>query len=239
MKNPEYYSNDYSIILQFIPNTCKTILDIGCAYGFLGKNIKNRTEKELVGIELDRDAAKQAEKYFDKVVVGDIETLELDLKEHYFDCIIFADILEHLKDPWTLLKKIKKYLKPEGVLVASIPNVKHYTVLRELLLGLWNYKPAGILDDSHLRFFTLQTIQKMFQDAGYTINSVKPTRYNDTFEDYAAKLHKLEQNNLNETLAQITKLLYSDKQLKTVNFSKDYLKTLMHFQYVVIAKPSN
>ncbi|MDD5136469.1 MAG: class I SAM-dependent methyltransferase, partial [Candidatus Omnitrophica bacterium] len=127
---------------------------------------------EIAGIELDADAAQEAGKHLDKVITGDVETTELPFSQGYFDCIVYGDILEHLVDPWALLEKHKKYLKPKGYIVASIPNIAHYKTVKMLRRYEWNYEDAGILDRSHLRFFTIKSIRKMFADAGFDIIAV-------------------------------------------------------------------
>lgn len=163
-------------ILNLIPNNVKKVLDIGCSTGSIGKQIKQRRYVEVVGIELNKKMAKIAKENLDKVIVGNIEKISLAdyLKPNYFDCIICADILEHLKNPWDVLKSITSFLNDEGTVIASIPNIRHYTTINNLLFrGYWPYRERGIHDKAHLRFFTLKNIREMFQNVGLKIIKIK------------------------------------------------------------------
>lgn len=170
--NPAYTGrrND---ILTLIPNTARKVLDVGCSIGILGKQIKQRNNNaEVIGIELDEQMAKAAKEKLDKVIIENVEKINLAdyFAPNYFDCIIFADILEHLKNPWDLLKNATTSLSNEGVVVASIPNVRHYTSIINLLFkGFWPYRERGIHDKTHLRFFTLKNIEELFQYANLKI----------------------------------------------------------------------
>ncbi|MBN1897725.1 MAG: class I SAM-dependent methyltransferase [Spirochaetes bacterium] len=174
LKKPkEYYSIDRKDVLEMIPADSNNILDIGCGEGRLGRDLEQRGAKNLVGVERCPKAAKKAKKVFNRVLVGDIETMRFPFKRNYFDCIICADVLEHLIDPVSLLVKLKDHLKKEGCLIASIPNVQHYTVSFRLLWGQWDYRSSGILDETHLRFFTLKTIKDLFFRSGFLIVKIK------------------------------------------------------------------
>lgn len=143
------------------------LLEIGCACGGTLLEIKNKYKNaSLFGVELNPNAAVVATS-FAQVISANIEETELDFPEGFFDYIILADVLEHLQNPWIVLEKIKKYLKHGGKVLASIPNVMHFSVIRNMLNGNWTYEDAGILDKTHLRFFTLNEINKMFLEAGY------------------------------------------------------------------------
>ncbi|MFX4263647.1 class I SAM-dependent methyltransferase [Pelotomaculum propionicicum] len=163
-------------ILNLIPSDVKKVLDVGCSIGKLGEQIKSRYSAEVVGIELDKKMGEVALVKLDKVIIGDIELLELDsiLEVKYFDCIILADILEHLKNPWIVLKKIIKYLSDEGIIILSIPNVRHYSTIIELLVkSNWPYRDRGIHDKSHLRFFTLKNIRELLNYANLTATHIE------------------------------------------------------------------
>ena len=155
--NPSYIGqrND---ILNLIPRSAKNIFDVGCSVGMLGKQIKQKYHVEVVGLEVNKEMALIAKNNVDKIIVADAEVLNFSyyFPVGYFDCIIFADILEHLHDPWTVLKNITEVLSEEGVVIASIPNIRHYTTLINLIFkGIWPYRDRGIHDKTHLRFFTL------------------------------------------------------------------------------------
>lgn len=183
-------------IADLIPCDSKKILDLGCGVGTLGENIKRDNDAEIIGVELDRMMAEIARKKLDRVIVGDVERIRLEdhLSPDYFDCIVFADILEHLKEPWSVLKGTTKFLRDEGIIIASIPNIRHYATILDLAIkGYWPYTERGIHDRTHLRFFTLTNIEEMFQSAGLEIVRLerkyriieRPHRYN-RFSRYLA-----------------------------------------------------
>jgi 2-polyprenyl-3-methyl-5-hydroxy-6-metoxy-1,4-benzoquinol methylase len=175
-----YFRNSRYDILPLIPNECFEILDCGCGAGILGRTIKQRQPCYITGIDLNAEAAKAARCSLDKVMTGDIETLIYsdELAAGNWDCIILADILEHLSDPWALLKKCYWLLEPGGVIVISIPNVSHFSVLGPLLFkDKFHYDDYGILDRTHLRFFTITEIRNALFNAGFKIDLVKHNEY--------------------------------------------------------------
>ena len=166
-KAGEYLMSQRSEIVSLVPDGAKKILDVGCAAGDVGLAIKKKLECEVVGIEIDSKKAEIASSKMDKVIIGDVEKTDPSLKAGYFDCIIFADVLEHLKTPAEVLKKYIGYLKDDGLIVISIPNIRHIKVLFDLIaLGEWEYRPSGIMDEGHLRFFTLKSSKRMIEEAG-------------------------------------------------------------------------
>lgn len=172
--NPSYIGmrND---ILNLMPDNVSKVLDIGCSIGALGKQIKQKYNVEVVGLEVNKEMALIAKNNVDKVIIADVEALNFNhyFPAGYFDCIIFADILEHLKDPWSVLTNINDMLSGEGVVIASIPNIRHYTTIIELVVkGYWPYRERGIHDRSHLRFFTLKNIIEMFENSGLKISRI-------------------------------------------------------------------
>ena len=163
-------------ILNLIPNKVHKVLDIGCSIGMLGKQLKQRNNVEVIGVEINKEMASIAKNNLDKVIIADVENLNFNdyFPSGYFDCIIFADILEHLKAPWTVLKKATEVLSNNGQVVASIPNVRHYTTILELIFkGSWPYRERGIHDRTHLRFFTLKNIKELFEHCGLKINKIE------------------------------------------------------------------
>lgn len=169
-KSKQYFSYVRYDVLNLIPQNVKIILDVGCGEGQTSAVAKKTLNASVaVGVEPFLAAAKVAEMNLDRVLTSDIEVLDLDYPEGYFDCIICADVLEHTRDPWTVLKKLYYYLSDDGFLVASIPNVQNFLVIKKLLRGTFDYEDSGILDKTHLRFFTLTTIKKMFDETGYEI----------------------------------------------------------------------
>lgn len=158
-------------------STPKKVLDVGCSIGTLGREIKKIFKNcEVSGIELFPEMANLAKNLIDKVVIGDVETLKLQthFEPNYFDIIIFADILEHLKNPWKLLKEYNQFLRNDGIVIASIPNVRHYSTIFSLVfLNYWPYRTRGINDFTHLRFFTIRNIKILFEEAGFKIIKIK------------------------------------------------------------------
>jgi 2-polyprenyl-3-methyl-5-hydroxy-6-metoxy-1,4-benzoquinol methylase len=169
-----YYEQSRPELQALIPHGARRVLDVGCGAGALGAALKRRGAVEVIGVEADPEAADAAALILDRVHRGDIESLNLPYPPGTFDCIVLADILEHLRDPWGLLRRIAPLLAPRGQLIASLPNVRHWSVLRGLLDGEWTYLPAGILDRGHLRFFTLKSGRALFEAAGLRIVEVHP-----------------------------------------------------------------
>ncbi len=174
-KPDSYYQNVRNDLFPLIPESASTILEVGCAAGMTGKELKKRPGVFVAGVENDPEAAALARKVLDDVVEGNIEDMELPYSENSFDCILFADVLEHLIDPLSVLKKTRKYLKPGGTVVASIPNVQFMGLIHHLVDGNWTYQKEGILDETHLRFFTFKEMEKLFIRAGFEIGQVEET----------------------------------------------------------------
>src|SRR5688500_10369431 len=135
--------------------TGKRVLELGCATGYVSR-VLVENGCEVVGIELDAEAAKRAMEHCEFVVVGDLEVLDLaeELGDRQFDVIVAADTLEHLKNPEIVLERLHPFFAPNGYLVASIPNIAHGSVRLALLEGRFPYSQTGLLDDTHLRFYT-------------------------------------------------------------------------------------
>lgn len=172
-KDPQYFEFPRPEILELVPQDAKRVLDVGCGAGALGASIKHRQTSEVWGIEADDDAASLAEVRLDRVLFGDVESLSENIPHRFFDCIIFGDVLEHLQNPDELLQKAKDWLQYDGIVVASIPNVRNHSVVKSLLAGNWTYESAGLLDKTHLHFFTRQDIEEMFRQAGFQIEKLQ------------------------------------------------------------------
>jgi 2-polyprenyl-3-methyl-5-hydroxy-6-metoxy-1,4-benzoquinol methylase len=172
-KPAHYYNAPRREMLPFIPMEAGRILEIGCGEGRFGAELKRvRSEMgithDVTGVELDSERAKVAIANLNRVIVANVEQDELGLTPESFDCIVCNDVLEHLVSPWRVLESLKGLLAPGGCLVASIPNVRYWGVLKDLLLeGEWRYADEGVLDATHLRFFTRRSIARMFEESGY------------------------------------------------------------------------
>lgn len=172
-KFQEYYQSGRGEMLDLVPLSAQRILELGCGSGAFGRALKARGAEEVVGIELQAGPAAEAGQVLDKVIIANVDLAFPELPTAYFDCIVCNDVLEHLVDPWTVLSKLTVSLKPGGVVVASIPNVRHHKVVRRLFWsGHWRYEDAGILDRTHLRFFTRQTAIELLSGAGLKVEHV-------------------------------------------------------------------
>lgn len=174
IKPDRYYAQARPEMIDFIPISSNKILDAGCGEGEFSRQLKDELNAEVWGAEIDPNAAALAKKKIDRVIVGDISQLINKLPDAYFDCIVFNDVLEHLVDPFRMLQEIKGKINTGGVIVCSIPNVRYFRTLKKLLVQKqWKYKNDGILDKTHLRFFTYRSIIDMFDSLGYEILKIE------------------------------------------------------------------
>jgi 2-polyprenyl-3-methyl-5-hydroxy-6-metoxy-1,4-benzoquinol methylase len=170
---PEYY---YECLrpemLAYVPPLCRSVLDVGCGTGNFGASIRKRTGCEVWGVESNAESIRKAEQNIDKVFHGYFGP-ELDLPPGYFDCIVFNDVLEHMLDPASALVLARALLSSGGSIVASIPNIRQFPTVWKLIIGGdWQYQEIGILDKTHLRFFTRLSIMRLFQGAGFEIQRI-------------------------------------------------------------------
>lgn len=175
-----YYEASRPEMLKYIPAGVQTCLEFGCGQGGFSAILKERFGAECWAVEINTVVAQEAAKKLNRVINADAAECLEELPDGYFDCIILLDVLEHLVDPYSLLLGIKSKLTKEGLIVASIPNIRYYRTLVKLVIhGDWDYKEKGILDRTHLRFFTRRSIIKMFEEHGYEIlemEGINPTR---------------------------------------------------------------
>ena len=166
---PGYYRNSRPELAELVPATARRVLEIGCAAGEMGRLLKSqRPGIQVVGIEREEAAAALARQHLDGVIRGDIESLaDLPYPVGWFDCLVFGDVLEHLREPEAILRRLLAWLAADGAVVASIPNVRHQSVLLELMVnGRWQYRDEGLLDRTHLRFFTLAEVRALLNAVG-------------------------------------------------------------------------
>ena len=175
-KDQNYYSGIRWDLISFVSEGNNRILEIGCGEANTGKALKEQGKAiEVIGIETVPEIARIAETKIDKVLCVDVETIELPFSEGYFDYVIMGDLLEHLYDPWLLIRKLRPYLKQGGYIIASIPNIRNWRIIKSLVLkGEWKYCPDGLLDDTHLRFFTKKSILNLFSSKDFSVHRLIP-----------------------------------------------------------------
>jgi hypothetical protein len=163
-----YYAGCNQSILKAVPPAARTILEVGCGEGQLGARLKQFVpERSVFGIEREPAVAARATARLDRVFVLDVEKDDPPLEPDSLDCILYGDVLEHLVDPEAVLIRHRRFLKQNGSILCSVPNVQHHSLLTALLCGDWQYTTAGLLDSTHLRFFSYSTFFKLLLDAGY------------------------------------------------------------------------
>ena len=159
--------NSHTLMVELVGSS-KRVLDVGCANGYLAEVLVGHGCK-VSGVEYDPVAAEEARKHLETLVVGDLEQLDLvaELGEGRFDVIVFGDVLEHLRDPLPVLRQARALLAPGGYVVISIPNIAHGAVRLTLLQGRFDYRPLGLLDSTHIRFFTRDNLKALLHEAGF------------------------------------------------------------------------
>jgi 2-polyprenyl-3-methyl-5-hydroxy-6-metoxy-1,4-benzoquinol methylase len=148
----------------------KRVLELGCSFGYISEAMQKRG-CTVTGIEMDADAAERAEQFCERVIVGDLDTMDLRaaVGDVRFDAALCGDVLEHLRDPVAVLRQVAELLVPEGYVVASIPNVAHGSIRLALMQERFEYRDIGLLDQTHIHLFTRHSIEEAFRDAGLTI----------------------------------------------------------------------
>ncbi|MBP7204450.1 MAG: class I SAM-dependent methyltransferase [Propionivibrio sp.] len=161
-------------ILNLIPPDCKRVIEIGSSSGALAREYKKINPAcHYTGIEIDGEYAEQSMRYCDRVIHGSIESFDdNDFKALLpSDCWIFADVLEHLVDPWALLRRIRSHSTDDTSIVVCLPNAQHWSVQARLNCGRFVYEDSGLLDRTHLRWFTRLTLIELFSSTGFQIVS--------------------------------------------------------------------
>ena len=195
------YTSTREDIMSFIPYGTKQVLDVGCAKGLLGAAIKQKLSCTVYGIELNAHMADEARTRLDKVFCADIEQAVLPFQEA-IDVLIFGDILEHLMNPRSVLQNAQKWLKHDGIVIASIPNTAHYSLILDLIRGRWDYIPWGLLCVTHIRFFTRTSILEIFRKSGYSVITIAPQAWPLHLRDKLTRMLSafLNVNNLGEDI---------------------------------------
>jgi SAM-dependent methyltransferase len=168
------YETPRAEIAARVPPGARRVLDLGCAKGGLATLLSG---VEVVGVELDEGYAAAAERHCARVVRADAEELarrdDLATELGRFDCLVAADVLEHLVDPWSALRAYARLLEPGGTAVVSLPNVAHWSTYAALARGSWPRRPEGIHDATHLRWFTLRDALELVEQAGLRVAAVE------------------------------------------------------------------
>jgi GT2 family glycosyltransferase/2-polyprenyl-3-methyl-5-hydroxy-6-metoxy-1,4-benzoquinol methylase len=168
-------NTSHAIMLGLVGGS-KRVLDVGCAAGDLARALVGRG-CTVSGVELDEAAAAAAKPVLERLVVGDVSSLDLpaELGHGAFDVVVFGDVLEHLTDPLPVLRSAKELLAPGGYVVISVPNIAHADVRLSLLNGDFTYRPLGLLDETHVRFFTRRSLYALVTEAGFAPADVRRT----------------------------------------------------------------
>ena len=171
-KPVDYFAEARREMLPFVPAHCRRLLDVGCGAGRFGELLKQSRNIEIWGVEPVASAAAKASAKLNHVINGPFDA-ETELPAGTFDCVIFNDVLEHMVAPEQALRYAKGLLSPGGVVVASIPNIRTLPVMWQLLVrARWEYTDCGLLDRTHLRFFTKSSIEEMFRSQGYLLEGI-------------------------------------------------------------------
>ena len=221
-KDRGYFQQERREIEAMIPAGASRILDVGCGEGMLGRILLQKGAAEVVGIEADLAVAQRAQGNLSRVLQGDVESLTLPFEDGYFDCIVLADVLEHLKDPLSTMIRLQRHLSDSGTIVASIPNVRFFDVIRRLAEGRWEYQEFGILDKTHLRFFTKKEIEVLFLQAGLELSGISENL--SPLYDTLPSAHSGEVSFGRVTLHGLT---------------REETKDLFVFQYLVVARKAD
>ena len=172
--NEDYFSRVNYDLFSVIPGGLSCVLEVGCGSGEMGLLYKAKYPKSrYFGIELDSNAAIRAESKIDAVLNVDVEDFDQYWNDFpLVDCLVYGDVLEHLRDPWNVLRQHSLRLERSGVVVACIPNVQHWSVLATLMRGNWPVMDEGLFDRTHLRWFTKRGICELFSRSGFTITAM-------------------------------------------------------------------
>jgi len=212
-----------SNIYALVPDSVAKILEVGTGSGSLAAAIKKKIPfVEYVGVEISSEYANLSRAHCDKVYLDNFEKPNYKLIQEISnaDCIIFSDVLEHFVDPWSVLEMLRLTMKPSACIIASIPNIQHWSIQLRLNGGDWSYSENGLLDKTHLRFFTRQTICALFEKTGFIITHIEPRIFN-----FPNQIQAL------DIIAKITSLLSGNEEASRLDASA--------FQYVITAQPKS
>ena len=172
MKPAGYFGQDRVELVRLLPRPLGVVLDVGCGEGRTGASLRAAGATRIVGIELDEASAAAAAESYDEVRTGAVES-ELDSIAGPFDTILLYDLLEHLVDPWEVLRRLHAVASPGARVHVSMPNARHWSLLRDLAVrGTFGYTPAEHRDVTHLRWFTRSDLVDLLESTGWAVDSV-------------------------------------------------------------------
>ncbi|MEQ1672822.1 MAG: class I SAM-dependent methyltransferase [Hyphomicrobium sp.] len=176
IKPASYFSKARADFVDRLPrDPSAQILEIGCGTGATGAlALSEGCCGRYVGVELFETAATEAREVLTEVITGNVETLAFDFHPAEFDAIILSEVLEHLVEPGEVLKSLSRFVRPGGLLLASSPNISHWRVIRELVMGRFTLADQGVFDRTHLRWFTPETFSAMAEAAGFDVDELGP-----------------------------------------------------------------
>jgi 2-polyprenyl-3-methyl-5-hydroxy-6-metoxy-1,4-benzoquinol methylase len=200
-------------MLRLIGNH-KQVVDFGCATGYFAQ-LLTQQQCIVTGVEINPEAAKVAEQYCQEVIVADLDFVSVKeiLPNRQFDVAVFGDVLEHLRNPWQVLQDTKEILTEDGYVVASIPNIAHGAIRLALLQGRFEYTEFGILDNTHLRFFTRKTVQDLLENSGYLLKDLESTKL-----AFFANNNLVPQININDFDSEMINRMQQDENIDTLQF---------------------
>lgn len=208
-------------LLRLIPKNSMRVIEIGCSSGALAREFKRLNPHcNWLGIDIDMNYAQLAQRYCDESMAMDIETANSTFYQSQSerDCWVFGDTLEHLKDPWKVLGEIRNIMPSHGCIVACIPNAQHWSIIAKLSIGDFRYEDSGLLDKTHLRWFTKKTIIELFLSSGFRIISGVPRIFNEPSRDQILPI-----------IGEIAKTCGADPNIA--------MNDSMALQYVILAEP--
>jgi len=172
----DYGTRERSEALGFLSAPLGAVLDVGCAEGRNADALRAAGATRLVGIELDERFAEVARSRYDEVITGSVEE-QLPWAPGSFDTLLCYDVLEHLRDPWSVLARLRELVRPGGRVHVALPNARHTSLWLPLVVrGRFEYTPAGLLDVTHLRFFARRDAEELVRGAGFQVTAVRHQR---------------------------------------------------------------
>lgn len=173
-------------LLAIMPVSCGSVIEVGCSSGAMAREFKKINPScNYFGLEIDAGYTELARRYCDAAETLDIEAAGTEFYQAHGerDCWVFGDALEHLKDPWKVLRNIRSVIPDDGCVVACIPNAQHWSIQAKLAIGDFRYEESGLLDKTHLRWFTRQTIMELFAHTGFELAAGWPRIFDDPNRD--------------------------------------------------------